>query len=313
MAETCAVIINPRARDGKVAEQRQALERELARHLGSRFALEFELTRGPMDGARIAREALDGGAALVVAVGGDGTLHEVLNGFFDGDRLVRDVPLALLPRGTGGDTRRTLGLPSDVGDFARMLSAGESRRIDVGIASFTDAAGKPTVHAFINIGDLGVGGDVVARVNAGSKRLGGFLSFLGSTVAALLTYRPKEVEIRFDGGPPQRRALLILAVANCQYFGGGMRIAPQADPFDGQLDVILVEHGGLLHLLVNLPRIYAGTHLEVKGVTSLRARTIEARPVAGDVLLDLDGEQPGRLPVTFRILPRALTFCMPVA
>ncbi len=119
------------------------------------------------------------------------------------------------------------------------------------------------------------------------------------------------VSVSFDGGPDQELRLVVLAVANCRYFGGGMHVAPAADPFDGALDVITVSHGGRWRLLTRLHRIYSGTHLTLPEVGHRRARTVRAVAVDGEVMLDLDGEQPGKLPVTFRILPQALEVCVP--
>lgn len=287
------------------------LRRELERHLGDRHELSFHETAAPEDAGRLTRQALDAGAELIVSVGGDGTLYEVVNGYVQDGKIVRDAPLAILSRGTGGDTRRTLALPVDIPGFARMVAAGRTRRIDLGLVDLIGHDGAPRSRAFFNVADLGIGGDVVSRVNRSSKRLGGFLTFLACTVGSLLRYQPQAVDISFDGAPAERHSLVILAVANCRYFGGGMHVAPLADPSDGLFDVVIVDWPGRLKLLRNLPKIYSGTHLGLRVVRHRRASRISAHAPAGEVLVDLDGEQPGRLPVAFRMLPGAIPVCVP--
>ncbi len=311
MRAKASVILNPRARHGKVGRKLSALEDTFRRELGGRYNLVFLPTESPGHATELCRDALRQGAELIVAVGGDGTFHEVVNGFRLAEKLDGKVPLALLSRGTGGDTRRTLGLPTEPMAFCRMVLSGKTRRVDLGLAEFRDAAGAEVVHGYLNIGEFGIGGDVVAQVNKGSKRFGGFLSFLSAALIALVRYRPKEVDIRIDGGPKERRTLLFLAAANCRYFGGGMLVAPRADPGDGLLDAVIVDYQGFWKLIVNLPRIYRGTHLTLPNVEFRKVTRVEATPVDGPVLLDLDGEQPGLLPVVFRILPGALRICVP--
>lgn len=310
---TCALVVNPRARHGSVGKDATLLVRQLEELLAPELEVRYRPTQGPRDATRIVREAIGEGVDAVIGVGGDGTFHEVVNGFFDEGRLVRDVPLGLLSRGTGGDTCRTLGIPAEPAAFCAMVRAGRTRRMDLGFAELADAEGRPVRRVFVNIGDVGVSADVVERVNRGSKKLGGFVSYLWGTVTALAGYHPKEIELVLDGAPPTRHLLILGAFANCRYFGGGMQVAPHADPFDGLLDVVVVEGDSRIRLFKNLPRLYKGTHLEVAGVTERRARVVEARSTDPSVrvTLDLDGEQPGALPATLRVLPGALQVYVP--
>ncbi|MFN7975625.1 MAG: diacylglycerol kinase family protein [Acidobacteriota bacterium] len=311
MARRCSVIYNPRARHGQLGRRMARLRPEIAAGLAAGYETAFLETAGPGNGTELVRRALNEGADLVVAIGGDGTTNEVVNGFFDGDRLRRDVPFGLLNIGTGGDTRRTLRLPSEIPAFCAMILAGKTRRIDVGFAELLGFDRRPMTRAFLNIADLGVGASVVARVNRGSKSLGGFLSFLGHTLIALWQYQPFPARIRLDEGEAEELSLVIMAIANCRYFGGGMKIAPDADPSDGLLDVVIVHDMPKARLFANLHRIYAGTHVGVPGVKVARARTVAASAVTGEMPLNLDGEQPGMLPATFRVAPGALAVCVP--
>ncbi|HEY9854550.1 MAG TPA: diacylglycerol kinase family protein [Stenomitos sp.] len=293
-------IVNPRSANGATGARWPALERYL-RDRG--LAGETCYTTGPGDARRFAAEALRAGARLVVAVGGDGTINEVVNGFFDAGHPA-DSELGILPCGTGGDLIRTLGIARDPYRAAEHLRQGKARRIDVGRARFR-ADGETVERHFLNIAEAGLGGAVVDRVNRTSKAFGGFVSFLVGTLATFATYQPAEITLTVEGGVPQRLRAWNVVVGNGRYFGGGMRILPGAEPDDGLFDVMVVGDVPRRALFANVVALYRGTHLHQAGVQHFRARevTVEA---ARPLLLDLDGEQPGTSPVTFQLLPGVL-------
>lgn len=293
-------VVNPRAANGATGARWPALEAYL-RDLG--LAGETCYTTGPGDARRLTAEALRAGARLVVAVGGDGTINEVLNGFCDAG-VPADSELGILPCGTGGDLIRTLGIARDPYQAAHHLLKGKARRIDAGRARFR-AGGEEVERYFLNIAEAGLGGAVVERVNRTSKALGGFVSFLVGTLATFATYQPSELTLTVDGGEPRRMRAWNVVVGNGRYFGGGMRILPGAEPDDGFFDVMVVGDVPRSALFANVVAIYRGTHLHQAGVEHFRARavTVEA---AVPLLLDLDGEQPGTSPVTFQLVPGAL-------
>ena len=261
------------------------------------------------DGARLSREALGQGRRLVVAMGGDGTISEVAAGFFDDQGpICPEAALGVLPHGTGGDFIRTIELPRDLEEAAKRLAAGRYRRVDMGRMTHLDDQGVERTRHFINIASFGIGGLVDRLVNQGSKALGGRLSFGIATVRAAARFRPQRALLRLDGGPEQEVLLQNVAVANGRYFGGGMKVAPEAELDDGRFDVITLGPMSMREMISFSRRIYRGTHLDLAQVTMASARRVEARPAdPGEaILLDVDGETPGRLPATFEIIPDAL-------
>jgi len=313
MSERTVLVVNPSAQNGQLGKRWAELAGDLRRELGS---FEEAMTAAAGDATRLTREALDSGAGAVVAVGGDGTINEVVNGFFDGDRPVApQAMLGILPFGTGGDFRKTIPLPKDTREAARVLATRKSRVIDVGHLELTGMDGRPVRRIFINIASFGMSGLVDEYVNRTSKRLGGRLSFMLATARAGLAYENQRVRLVFDGdeSAPADLTINTVAVANGRYFGGGMFVAPEAELDDGQFDVVALGDMGKLDFLRHGRKIYAGTHLGLDKVSQRRARVVRAEPVGGEpVRLDVDGETPGMLPATFRILPAALRLMAPV-
>lgn len=295
-------IVNPRSANGTTGARWPALEAYL-RDLG--IAGETRYTQAPDDARRLAIEAVEAGARLVVAVGGDGTIHEVVNGLLD-PRAPADhgAELGILPCGTGGDLIRTLGVSRNPYHAAEQLLKGTPRQLDVGLACYR-VEGGDVARYFVNIAEAGLGGAVVERVNKTSKALGGFVSFLAGTLATFATYLPGELTISVDDGAPRSLRAWNLVVGNGCYFGGGMRVLPEALIDDGLFDVMLVGDVPRSALFANVLALYRGTHLKAAGVEHFRARaiTVEARE---PLLLDLDGELAGAGRVTFRLVPGAL-------
>src|SRR5690606_13162560 len=306
------LVVNPSAQNGQLGRRWAELAAELRRELDS---FEEAITEAPGDATRLTREALDGGADVVVAVGGDGTINEVVNGFFDGDRPLRaGAAFGVLPFGTGGDFRKAVPIPTDTRQAARILAEGHARTIDVGHISLTGDDGLPQTRIFINIASFGMSGLVDEYVNRSSKRLGGRLSFLLASARAGLRYQNQRVRLIFDGDEAgaSDHTVNTVAVANGRYFGGGMFIAPGAELDDGQLDVVSMGDLGKLELLRHGRKVYSGGHMGLDKVSHRRARTLRAEPAAGEqVRLDVDGETPGTLPATFRVLPGALRLIAP--
>lgn len=309
-------IANPRSQNGALGRRWPEIRATLATELG---AVDHALTKGPGDAARLCRAALADGADIVVAVGGDGTVHEVANGFFDaqGAPLAPHAALGVIPFGTGGDFRKTAGIPKDLRAAARVLRADARASIDVGRLDYASGGrhGTRVSCMFINIASFGMGGLVDRIVNTSSKALGGKASFLLATTRAALRYRNQRVRLVFDDrvDEPEYMTINNVAVANGRYFGGGMHIAPHARLDDGQFDVVALGDLGLCELLTRGHRVYKGTHLRSPKTFSRRARRLEATPVdpPDEILLDVDGEALGALPATFTLVPRALSLIVP--
>ena len=306
MALRTLVVVNPASRGGATRKRFDDLLPRIREHLGE---CDVEWTRGPRDAERIAREGVRAGVERVVVAGGDGTVSEVATGILAAD-LGRYAELAVLPLGTGGDLRRTLGVPADVDEALRTIATGGSRAIDAGRVTYTDRSGAPATVFFVNIASFGISGLTTELVNRAPKALGGRVSFLIGTLRGIASYRAAAhpVELRLDGAVVHRGPIALTTAANGRFFGGGMRVAPDAAIDDGRLDVVVIPGFSPLRLVRELPGLYAGRHVNVAGVLSLRGRRLEAEPQEGAEApwVEIDGEPLGRLPATFEILPGAL-------
>ncbi len=311
MPPRACVIVNPASGAGTTGRMWPEIESALR---GVLEVWEPRFTAAPGDATRLARQAVLDGFDMLVSIGGDGSMNEVVCGLFrEGDappeeRLLRPgVTLAAVRRGTGGDFARMLGQPGALPGSVAHLAGETTRPCDLGHLEFDDHEGKRAQRGFLNIGSFGLSGLVVDKVNRSSKALGGRMSFFLGLAKALLVYRPQAVRIEIDAALFHEGPHITCAVANGQYFGGGMRIAPAAEIDDGRFDVVVQSRRGWREI-VSVSDVYSGKHLEWASMRSARGSRIEARPLdpADHVLLDVDGEQPGRLPASFRILPKAV-------
>jgi YegS/Rv2252/BmrU family lipid kinase len=296
-------IVNPASRNGRT----RRLWPRLRRTFGERLDVPFDVhvTERPGHATDLARAAIRDGTRTLVAVGGDGTLNEVVNGYLAGDGrpLAPETRIAPLSIGTGSDFVRTYPFPTDPVELARRLGSPATRRVDVGRAMF-GGPGASTARFFLNIAEFGSGGAVVDRVNRTAKVLGGRMSFLLAILATMSKYRNTRVGFEPDGGPRQDLVVNDFIVANGRFFGGGLMPAPHADLSDGLLDVVVVGDLDFRTIRKNLPRMRAGTHLDLAGITSLRCRSLAIH--AGDEMIDLDGEFVGRTPTSFEVVPGAV-------
>jgi len=309
VAPRTTVIVNPNSQGGKLRERWHEVTETLSRA----FPFDEVMTTGKGDATRLTREALRGGAERIVAVGGDGTLNEVVNGFFDnGVAIAPDASLGMIPFGTGGDFRRTLKLPTDIAEAAAVIAANQRMKIDVGKLELTTMAGGTATRMFANIASFGVSGVVDRLVNESGKKLGR-LSFMLATARATWAYKNQRVQLVLDGKHRVEATINTVAVANGRFFGGGMMVAPNAEVDDGTFDVIAIGDLGFGELLTSGRRLFKGTHLAMDKVTARRAKVVEAEGIdPGSVIeLDVDGENPGKLPARFEIVPAALWMVVP--
>jgi YegS/Rv2252/BmrU family lipid kinase len=302
------IIVNPASADGATGAAWPGVASAVRRHFGP---FEVAFTKRPGEAVEISEREARAGRRLVIACGGDGTISEVSNGIL---RAESDAELGLLPSGTGGDFRRTLGVPARAADAALALREGVTRVMDAGRVRFVGVSGEDESRFFVNVASFGMGGDVINRVKsrsglpAGAARLlGGKASFAAAALQAALTFEKPAVRVSLDGGPRSRMTVANFCVANARYFGGGMKIAPNAKVDDGRFDVVAVGDVSALTVLANSYRLYLGTHLGMQEVRHALARVVRADAVNGDaVSLELDGETVGRLPAEFELLPGAL-------
>jgi YegS/Rv2252/BmrU family lipid kinase len=293
------VIANTRAGRGRVGARLAAIE-DVLREAG----LEYRVVRTthPGHATEAARDALRQGERYLVAVGGDGTVHEVVNGMLTDDRpLAADAVLGVVAAGSGCDFVRSFGLPGDAVQAARHLTGDRVRRIDLGKVTFSAGAAQ-VIRYFPNIAEAGLGAEVVSRACA----LPGFLGaakYLCGFWLTLPGFRPPVVRIEADGQAYQWRAHNVV-VANCRFYGGGMQISPKSRPDDGALDV-LVMTGPKSDAFTALPKVYRGSHLPHRNIAELRAGTGAQVRVETDppVTIEADGEVLGSTPATFEVIP----------
>jgi len=309
MDESMLFIINPTSARGTTLRRWAQTRRELIR-LG--IKLTEHLTSRAGEATEVTRAALQAGIGRVIAVGGDGTLNEVVNGYLDstGQAINQSAAIGLLPSGTGSDFRRSLGLKSRGNGLGALLGS-NSRLLDAVHVAFKSREGATTSRFCINVTTLGLGGEAAASVNQWREKLppwvGGRVRFMAAAVRALERYRNLRVRVLLDGEREIQIDSNLIVVANGRFAGGGMMLAPHAELDDGLLDVILTDGVTRLDVIKELPRIQRGAHLKNPKVTEMRAREVS---ITSDMALaiDLDGESAGFTPAHLSVLPSAVRF-----
>ena len=245
------------------------------------------------------------GATLLVVVGGDGSVNEVVNGIAGSD----EIEIAVVPRGTGWDFARTFGIPRDLDAAVEVALTGDVRTIDLGTVSFRTWAGAEGLAHFANVASAGISGAIAQRANDTSKALGGKISYYWATLSVFARWQTGEMRVSVDdeirGGK-----MIDTLVANGRYLGGGMMLLPEAEPDDGLFDVLLIGDVTKRDLLFTLPKSYRGKHLPHPRLEVLRGRVVTVD--ADEPLpIEIDGEQPGTTPARFEIVPGALRVRVP--
>jgi diacylglycerol kinase (ATP) len=302
------VILNPNAAAGAALHRVKQIGETLRRY---DLPHEIVLTRARGHAKELAQAAAADGVDVIAVVGGDGTLNEVSQAYVD-DRgeAVAGPDLALIPSGTGGDFKKTLGMSGALEEAVARIRHGQKRPIDLGVLRLTALTGEERVRAFVNIASFGIGGQVDAIVNRSPKWLGGQAAFFLATLRAMASYKNASVRVKVDGKPWFEGPVFNVAIANGRFFGGGMMIAPHADPSDGRFECVALGDLTRPEVIGLSAKVYQGAHLASPDVRVTSGTRVEAEPLYpwASVLLDVDGEQPGKLPVKATLIPRALTF-----
>jgi YegS/Rv2252/BmrU family lipid kinase len=276
--------------------------------------LREHLTTRSGEAAEVTREAIRQGIARVVAVGGDGTLNEVVNGYLDesGKALNPEASLGLLPSGTGSDFRRSLGLRTRE-DSIRALACGRTRLVDAIRIEFTSGDGAELSRFGINVTSFGLGGETVALVNKWRESVpswvGGRARFIAAAISALSRLRSVSLRIRLDSDREVAVSSNLIVVANGRYAGGGMMLAPNAELDDGLLDVIVTDRLSRFDIVKELRRIGRGGHLNNPKVSELRAGDVSIGATE-PMPIDIDGEMLGYTPAHLRVLPAVVKFAV---
>ncbi|MDE2768675.1 MAG: diacylglycerol kinase family lipid kinase [Chloroflexota bacterium] len=299
------VILNPMAASGKALRLWSSLEPTVEDTLGP---VNVRFTEAPDHATALSRESLHAGADLILVVGGDGTLNEVVNGYLsEGLPINPGASLAFCPAGTGSDFRRSAGIPRSPHDAVKAVAKAPVRRLDACAIRVTSPDGDNITRFFANVTSFGVGGEVsqAAKCNF-LTAVNGRAAFLWATARTLLQYRAKNVCLTFDDQPGHSLRVMQVALGNGAYHGGGMNVCPLASLKSGDIDVTVISETGFFDFLRSIPLLYSGdihshancAHYRVKGITA----------TSGDVVLvEVDGEAVGQLPCTAWVLPGILS------
>ncbi|MFN2530539.1 MAG: diacylglycerol kinase family protein [Pyrinomonadaceae bacterium] len=305
------VIVNPESASGATRKAWPSIASDLRSTFGP-FQIAF--TDAPGSASELATQGARKGVTLIIACGGDGTISEVANGILAAGV---DVELGILPSGTGGDFRRTLAIPTSARAAGKVLRDGRSRRIDVGRVTFLNERGLETVRFFVGVASLGMSTRIIQRVKENTPGwlpasspgwLRSRAAFGSSMVKTALRAEACRVVVQLDDAPERHLALANLCIANARYFGGGMKIAPDARLADGRFDVVSIGDLSTLQIMRKAPRLYFGAHMSMAEVSHTLAQkaSVRAADASLNIDLEIDGELPGRLPATFQIVPDAL-------
>ncbi|XP_037437009.1 sphingoid long-chain bases kinase 2, mitochondrial-like [Triticum dicoccoides] len=306
-------VVNPSGANGRTGKQWKQLLPFLHTRLADQCNICECITSGPSHAIDVTREAIKDGADAVIAVGGDGTLHEVVNGFFWKGSPVRALDrgpdhltaLGLIPLGTGSDFARTFGWSNDPRQAIDRIVRGVKSKLDIGMMEGPN--GDP--HFFINVADIHLSAKAGYFASM-YKRFGNLCYVLGA-LRGFWGHTNRDLRIKVNGGEWRTvDKVTALCVGNAKYFGGGMKITPTVDPFSGDLQVVIIQDFKWYSFLLKLHRLYGGTHLTVNGVSSIRVQSVEVAEVVpnGDVFVQSDGEHFGFLPTKFSVLPGAVDF-----
>jgi len=300
------IILNPHAGGGRAGQLWTEIERLLWNELGE---LVIAVTQRAADVAEHLDMAYAAGIRRVVSIGGDGTNHALVNEL--AHLHERNGPAAapmvygILPVGTGRDWARGSGLPlRSLSEATRWIARSQPRPIDLGLMERRTPDQATASQYFLNIASAGLSGAVSEYVNTRTKRRP--WTFLQATLVTLLTHRPPTVQVRLDGCDWYEGKAFLVAIANGTTFGHGMKIAPDAQPFDGEFDVVLVRDEPLISILGALRRVYKGSHGSHPAVQMRRARQVQIRSLSGAIGLELDGEPARAVDLTFSVQPGLL-------
>lgn len=305
------LVVNPTSGGGATGRTFAAMKETIERALGP---VDVKLTSHSGHGVDLAREGAIAGAPLVIAVGGDGTLHEVVNGLMEAKggaygTKADATQLGIIAQGTGGDFRKSLGIEHRLDKYLEALKSGRTRALDVG--KFT--GGGKTGAYFVNILSAGMGGLVDRYVADASRMLGGTAAYFGASVRALINAQLGNVTATVtNDGKTTTHAIrsFMIAICNGRYFGSGMKVAPMAEIDDGVLELVALGATSKLGFALTSRGIYTGSHVGQPGTVHLRGQKfvldLANEDARGVYLLDVDGEPMGGLPLTVEVIPKAL-------
>ena len=301
-------IVNPHAGHGKSGKKWPLILEYLK---DSGFDVTWQLTKRRWHAYYIAEEYVKRGAKMIISVGGEGVMNEILNGMFAAVKKSASLPtMAMIPIGTGTDLSRTLKIPKKYRQAVDVIRRGRKKLIDAGLILFHQG-GRNWSRYFINASDAGLGGAVARITNSVPKTLGGFLTFLLSSLVGLLSFRRMKLKIWVDGKLVDQGLMTIVGALNGQFFGGGMHAAPMAVIDDGTMEFMYVKDTNFFKFLTRvLARVYQGEHLAYHKVHLHHGKELK---VQGEkvFLVDVDGEVEKAQAISLKVLPKVVRFVAP--
>jgi YegS/Rv2252/BmrU family lipid kinase len=307
------VIVNPKSAGGSTQSRWAERAADFRAHFG---AFQVAFTKRAGDGTALALRGAEQGRKFIIACGGDGTINEVANGIMQSGA---DIEFGVLPSGTGGDFRRTIGIPNDTREAGATLRDGVTKQIDVGKVSFLNHENERVSRYFLNVASFGLSAAIIERVKTSNKLdwlphdlIRGKTSFALSTLQEILGLDFETVRVKFDDHEEKPLNTINFCVCNSRFFGGGMKIAPDAVINDGFFDVVNIGDIKTAKIILRGYTLYRGSHLSLPEVKSTLARKVEVSPMnSEEIHIEVDGELPGKLPAVFEILPNALKIRVP--
>ncbi len=307
------MIVNPKSAGGSTQNRWAETAADFRAHFG---AFQVAFTKNAGDGTALALRGAKQGRKFIIACGGDGTINEVANGILQSGA---DIEFGVLPSGTGGDFRRTIGIPNDTREAGVVLRNGVTKLIDVGKVTFLDHENQETSRYFLNVSSFGLSAAIIERVKSSNivgwiphDILRGKTSFALSTLQELLGLNFDTVRVKFDDHEEKPLNTINFCVCNSRFFGGGMKIAPDAVINDGFFDVVNIGDIKTAKILLRGYTLYRGSHLSLEEVKSTLAKKVKVSPMnSEEIHIEVDGELPGKLPATYEILPKALKVRVP--
>lgn len=302
--EKILAIINPASNGGRTAKRWPKFYNSFS---SSDIKIKDIYTEYPGHAVELAKEAALKGYKYIMAVGGDGSVNEIINGLIENDKLLNpELKLIVFSQGTGSDLIRTLNISSEVEDIIQIIKKKKIKKIDLIKAEYLNKENKRENRYFVNAGDCGLGAEVAARVNKSNKPTTGSLSYLSAVFSALLKYSNSQVEIQADGKNVYSGELNTLVIANGKYFGGGIKVAPEAELSNGKMNAVLLKDFSRLGIILNLIKGYKGSHINHPKVESITAKKLKiySEPKMN---IEVDGENVAETPAEFSILEDKLS------
>lgn len=301
-----AVIINPKSASGNTVKMWREIQASIQRTLGT---IEVLMTEYPHHATKIAKEiAEDKKIECLIVMGGDGSIHEVVNGLIDesGKVINPNLKVGILNSGRGCDFIRTLGIPVIAGEAVSKLVEGNSKAVDVGrIQLHRD--GKTDVHYFINSFSYGLGGEVARNIQRNESMFSPTTTYFIASTLGFLKSKPFEIEFTINGDNAFKKECMNVFVMNGRYSGGGMHWAPPGRLDDGLLDLVVIEKVAKLKLAMITPKVYDGTFLDVKEVKHNQISSLRMR-AQKEMYLEMDGEVTQAKDIEISVLPKAIQF-----